>query len=766
MVVACAAYAAGSLRVTTSITKFVIDPDDAELGPWIGRLAVTEPARTMVVTFAGDSFAGARAGARRFAEALAEHPEVEAIRTGPDDALGERLYRALAARRFRFVARDPAAIPARFSDEALARDALRLRDELARPTGAGIRRLAPQDPWLLFLDRTAALRRGAGDGLEVRDGYFATPGEEVAVVLLTTRHGPFEAAHQGPLDDAIEAERAGIAAELGVTLERSALHRFAVQSERTIRAEVTWLSALSGGGVCLLLLLAFRHLGALVLALVPMVAGVVVATAVTMAAFGEIHGLTLAFGTTLVGVCVDYPVHLMTHRRVVGDRDAALAAVWPALVLGAATTVAGFGALAVFGLPGVREMGLFAAIGVAVALGATRWLVAPWLPAPRGTAGEPLAGPRTVVILERVLDRLTAWRRPVAVIAVVGLCVAFVGWSRAHWVDDARALNSSLPAVSDEDARVRARVGGNDVGQVLIAQGPTLDAAAAVQDRLWDRLGEPALRSSAPLLWSVARQDANLAAVRAVPELATRTRAALAAAGFRTEPFAELDVTGRDDPGPLDHDAVVAAGLEALVRPFVVTTEDGVALLSFPDGGDAAVFEAAAAATEGAVWFDQRQFTAELYREHRRGSVVAVVLGLLVVVVVLGVRYRSAALVAAALGPALLAVAAAMGILAWCRVELQLLHLIGCMLTLCMGADYGVFLVETRDRPRTRPVAALGIAVACATTVLAFGVLGSSSNPALAAIGATTALGVGIAALLAPVALVLVRPQPVAGGAR
>jgi hypothetical protein len=39
--------------------------------------------------------------------------------------------------------------------------------------------------------------------------------------------------------------------------------------------------------------------------------------------------------------------------------------------------------------------------------------------------------------------------------------------------------------------------------------------------------------------------------------------------------------------------------------------------------------------------------------------------------------------------------------------------------------------------------------------VLAFGVLGTSSNPALAALGITTALGVALAALGVPLSLVL-----------
>jgi predicted exporter len=755
VVLACGAYAALNLRVHSGITQFAIEPGDARLGPWIGRLAVTEPARTMVVAIAGP-IDDARAAARRFADDLAAHPEVEAIRTGPDPALGERLFTALHPRRFRFVDRDPAAVAGHFTPAGLAAAATRLQAELARPTGAGIKRLAPTDPWLLFLDRTAALRAGLGDAVRVEGGQFVTADATHAIVLLTTRHGPFEGAHQGPLDDAIEAEVAALQRELGVVVERSALHRIAVRSERTIRAEVQVLSIASSLGVVVMLLVAFARLRVLLLAMVPMLAGVVVATAVTLAISGRIHGLTLAFGTTLVGVCVDYPVHLVTHHVLGRDRDQALAMVWPALVLGALTTVAGFAALAVFGLPGVREMGLFAAVGVAVALMATRWLVAPLLPTPRriGLAHVSAAA------LDRALDWLAAHRRPVAAIFGVAMLAALSGLTRLQWVDDARALNSALPEISEEDARVRALVGGNEVGRVLIAEGATIDDAAAVQDAVWRRTPGTTARSSAPILWSVAAQDANLAAVRAIPELAARTRDALVDAGFRAEAFAALDARGADDPGPLDRAAIIAAGLDDLVRPYVFESKDGVALLSFVGDADAEALAAAVEGIPGAAYFDQRAFTERLYREHRRGSLFAVALGLVVIVGVLAIRYRRPALVAAALVPAVLAAAATLGILAHAGVQLQLLHLVACMLVLAMGVDYGVFLVETQHVRAGRGTAAAGVAIACATTVLAFGVLGTSSNPALAALGITTALGVALAALGAPLSLVLAGGSP------
>ena len=71
-----------------------------------------------------------------------------------------------------------------------------------------------------------------------------------------------------------------------------------------------------------LLLLAYRRIGSVVVerccrSQAPALAGL----AAVSALFGNVHGITLAFGFTLIGVAQDYPIHLLSHRRP--DRCAA-----------------------------------------------------------------------------------------------------------------------------------------------------------------------------------------------------------------------------------------------------------------------------------------------------------------------------------------------------------------------------------------------------------------------------------------------------------
>jgi predicted exporter len=132
-----------------------------------------------------------------------------------------------------------------------------------------------------------------------------------------------------------------------------------------------------------------------------------------------------------------------------------------------------------------------------------------------------------------------------------------------------------------------------------------------------------------------------------------------------------------------------------------------------------------------------------------------ILVGLVLVFFVLFARYRRVGPSLAALTPALLAGGCAVGILAICGVKLNLLHAMSILLVLSMGVDFGVFLVESdRDDGNLAP-ALLSILVSGLVTVLSFGLLAMSAQPALSAIGQITALGMLFAILLSPIALVL-----------
>ena len=110
--------------------------------------------------------------------------------------------------------------------------------------------------------------------------------------------------------------------------ERHQRH-MAVASRDTIEGEVGRLALLGTLLVVSLLLLIYRSLPLLLLGLLPVATGAVARIACVSLGFGHVHGLTLGFGTTLIGEAVDYSIYYFLQR---GDGDQT--AFWRTIRLG------------------------------------------------------------------------------------------------------------------------------------------------------------------------------------------------------------------------------------------------------------------------------------------------------------------------------------------------------------------------------------------------------------------------------------------------
>jgi predicted exporter len=764
------------MAVTTDITYFIADEGDARLAGISRQLAQSELTRTIVLSVQGpgEDPAAALAVARSLGAALERHPEVAWLRTGPGAIDNEAVHGLYWPRRHYLL--DDA--EQRLSAAGLQAAAQALKQELGRPTGSLIKRVAPGDPLLLYPAQLRRLEAARAGGLSLVDGQFVADGKH-ALVLLATRNSPFDATSQAPLQAAIAAAFAE-AATPGVTLEQSAVARFALAAEGSMRADIGRISTVSLLGLLVLFAVMFRSPRLIALSMVPLVAGVLAALASCLLLFGAVHGLTLAFGATLIGVCIDYSVHLFNHYLLdphlldppQGGPEQSARSIAPGLWLGALTTVAGFAGLAWTSFPGLREVAVFASVGVLAAVLATRF----WLPAlmPRAVRAGRLQ--RAMASgLQRALEGLGRRRGALLGLPIAALLVTAIGLPRLQWIDDVKLLTALDPVMLAEDEGVRARVARMDSGRFVVALGSGADVAAAeeaalvVNDAVYSQLaaaqaaGElDEFRSLHTFVRSAASQQRSLAALQA-PGLPERLAAAFTAEGFTAGAFAKFFSDMSEVPGPLRLADLQGSPLADLVRSFRVElagSQPTVAVLSLVRGvNDGAALARRLEAAPGSHYFDQNATMATAYGRYRERTLELMLIGLVGVFGLVWARYRRMTLALAAFGPAVLAAGTTLGLLALAGVTIGLLHVVALLLVLSMGVDYGVFLAESRADPAGFAATLLSVLVACVSTVLAFGLLAMSASPALQAIGLTVGIGVLLSLVLAPAALLL-------GGAR
>ena len=766
-------FCALRLRVNNDITHFLPAGTDHRLADLSRQLADSSLTRTLILDVGGADPRAVKTAAAALATRVAAHPEVAWLERGPTPALAESVYKLYAQRLPYFVSDQPdTEVPALLSEAGLDRAARALKQQMSTPMGSMVSRLAPSDPLGWFPAILRRFERARAGTLEVDGDQFVTPDHRHAIIFVGSRRSALDGSAQRPLlaeirraFDEVNRQAGG-----GLALQQAGVAPIAVDAERRMSGDLTRISALSTVAVLLVLILMFASPRNILIGFLPVVGGALASITVALLLFGQVHGLTLAIGSTLIGAAIDYPILVITHRVLAPDEsaDAAIDRVWMGALMGGITTAAGFMALVWTSFPGVREMAVASAVGMLAAVAVTRYVLPPLL----------RARPRRAAFLERgsaAGERAIAWlrRNRRAAAAFVGLAgvACLVGLPMLRWRDSLADINGADPALRAETDRVRALVSRVDEGRLVIASARDEEEALRLNDAVAARLDRArrdglvsAVVSLHSFVWSAELQNRSRAAVAAVPDLTGRTMAALGHEGFKPEAFEPFRRTAAalhapPEVPPLRLADLRASPLDAVVRPFTVKLGDEIGVLTFVrDLKDPAALAAALADLPGVRIFDQVKFLNETYARFRVQTLQAILIGHALIVLILFIRYRRWRPVLAALVPAVLAGAATLGLLGVLGVEANLLHVLSLLMVLSMGVDYTVFLVEC-GRERNLGPTTMSLWGAAVTTMLSFGLLALSSTQALRAIGLTVGVGTALSFLLAPLTLTIMRAE-------
>lgn len=149
----------------------------------------------------------------------------------------------------------------------------------------------------------------------------------------------------------------------------------------------------------------FRSLRPLLLCAISIAIGALAGTVATLLLFGELHLMTLVMSMSIIGISADYTLYYLTERMVHGAAASpwqSLVKVRKALLLALLTTVAAYLIMMLAPFPAIRQMALFAAVGLSAScLTVIFWQ--PWL-----CHGLPVRPVPAMVLMSRWL---AAWRR-------------------------------------------------------------------------------------------------------------------------------------------------------------------------------------------------------------------------------------------------------------------------------------------------------------------------------------------------------------------
>jgi len=645
---------------------------------------------------------------------------------------------------------DLAAIEPRLAPERLNERMHQAFLDLNSPTGLLLARQIRTDP----LDFTGLVLRKLSNlrgrlRLTVQDGYFISEDGRHCLLWgesVTPLTGSKPAALvQAELDRLLGALPSGIKARVIGPLPHT------LANANTIRRDLSRLLPATLVALVLVLLLVLRDWRGLAVVAIPFLAAPP-AVAVLALFYPHPSAMALGFGIVLLGIGVDFAIHLYLGGRVEHGRMLISPQLRSSLLLAAATTISVFVVLLFSQVPAHRQMATLAIVGLALAL-FLAWRLIPLLPArPSPKLGNTSFCP----------SRPTG-RKAFLIVAgwLLLLAGGIVGWSQLHYNGDLKSLDAPTRQVQ-EDEKVFLSTWGRDGEQAMVvAAAAEAGAALDLNDRVYARLAAGGLpggiQSLAPILPGPARQAQNLRAWQKfwsvqLPPLRRNLARVAARQGFATgafQPF--LDGLG-SDPGQLAPEVLIDSPLRPLLHGLFRQTPgsgtgSGTYLVTtlVPDNqASAAVLSTLPAEIPGVSVLSNSRWRQEmdvlLKGDIIRLTSAAAVAVLLICLVV----FRSIRTMLAVLAPVLSAQAAMALFAGLTSGELNLMHLLMGIMVIGLSVDYGIFVV-TGCRDGAAGHTYLAVTLCALSTLSGFGVLALAVHPALHALGVTVLVGIGAA---------------------
>jgi len=643
-------------------------------------------------------------------------------------------------------------------DEAYLADQLQQRlDDLSSPAASLLKGLLPRDPTLEVL-KLAELWAPAKSP-EVREGVWFSPQNEALLLVQTVAAG-FDPGAQQQAIDGIESAFHALPGSAGAKLELSGPGYFSVVVGAQTRHQADWIGRISTVGFIALLLLAYRSFSSLLLSALPIASAALAGIAALTVAFSEVHGITLAFGFTLLGVAQEYPIRVLSHRRAGEDAVQSVRALWPLLLTAIASACIAYLAFYASGVNGLKQLAVFTIVGLLVAGFSTRYLLSHLLP----VRVRDVADMRSLAIARDFVDHLPRPRWiPIVVALAIVLMLAIARGS--FWQNNLAALTPLPQDMLQHDARLREALGAPDVRYLLVLQAPTEQGVLALSEALQPQVDALVAKHAVDALELPSRYLPTVALqLRRQQQLPDRIvlqqslHEALEGLPFRPDLFQPFldDVQAARTLPPMTPERYAQTPLGQRLAAMLVQRDGHWLGLGTVSGvHDVAALQALGENTHGTVrLLDLKAASESLVVDYRTRILQALLVAAILLVLTITISLRSLRRAWHVLAPMTLATFLVLAVERVAGVEISLFHLVALILAGGLGLHYALFFERDTGDPAEQRRTLHATIVCVLSALLVFGMLAWATIPVLRAIGLTVSLGVAfhfcLSILMAP----------------
>lgn len=356
-------FAAAGLRYKEDISDFL--PIDEEYRESMALYEQLSEASRIVVIFEGASPDSMCLAVDRFAELALESGLNEELLTCEVDirAFIDRLRFVHAHAPFFLTDSDYQRMDTLFTPEGFRHALVQDKQLLSMPGSGILHDILSSDPLRLFPLSAGASGQyaAASAAFTSHDGYMMTTDKMQAFAFYDSPYGSTESRRNAALvDSLLTVVNQTKESFTGMDVRLLGAPVIAVGNARRIKHDSFMAISVSIVLITLLLLYSFSRKRDILLIALSVTFGWLCGMAMLRLCVGEVSVIVLGIGSVIIGLAVNYPLHLLVHQRYTTTVRQTLQEVLSPLVIGNITTVGAFLALLPIHATALRDLGIFA----------------------------------------------------------------------------------------------------------------------------------------------------------------------------------------------------------------------------------------------------------------------------------------------------------------------------------------------------------------------------------------------------------------------
>jgi hypothetical protein len=658
---------------------------------------------------------------------------------------------------------DYKAIEARLKQDSIQTRLEENYKNLISPTGLVTKEFLFKDPLsITYLGLKKLEELQVGDDFELYNNFLITKDQKHLLLFLSPTLPSSETDKNSLFLEKLERIQSGLNLEFKeVKGEFFGGVLYSVANANQIKRDIKLTIGIAMGILLILLIFYYGKIYVPLLLFVPSILGAITAIAFLYLLKGSISAISIGIGAILLGISIDYALHILTHYRNNRDLSQLYKDVTRPVLMSSATTAIAFLCLIFVHSEALNDLGIFAAVSVMVSSIFALILIPLFYKARK----------LDIDYKSTFLDKISAIdfhkKKPLIIFMILLFLGGLFFFTKVEFNNDLSAINYEPKEIKQAEENITLIAGRAAKSIYLVSYGKSTDQALDHNNILYNKLNtlkkEGEITNFSSIGGVVLSTSTQLGKIEQWQSFWTRDKKMelqqrlireSAEFGFKPESFENFYQLLSKDFSPIDledyrHttnlylDDFISSGTDfATVTTSIDIEKENEKSVLQQFQGD-----------EHLVVVDRKQMNQSFLGNLKNDFNKLIAYSITAVFLVLLISYRSLELSILTLLPIGITWVIALGLMAVLNIEFNILNIIISTFIFGLGLDYSIFMTnaflkEYEFGTKVLKTYRTSILLSVITTLLGIGALFFAKHPALRSISLVSIIGV-ISAVLA-----------------